>query len=74
MHRFKKFILSVCSMLLCCSLMAQNVAADSVDTRAMSAHGKIYVVMAIVITILAGLLLYVVRLDRKLARLEKEGI
>jgi len=36
------------------------------------ANGKIYVVVAVLIIILLGLILYVVRLDRKITRLEKE--
>jgi CcmD family protein len=36
------------------------------------ADGKIYVVIAVLIVILLGLILYVVRLDRKISRLEKE--
>jgi hypothetical protein len=38
---------------------------------ALRADGKIYVVIAVVVTILTGLILYVVRLDRKITRLEK---
>ena len=34
--------------------------------------GKIYVVVTVLVVILAGLLLYVIRLDRKISRLEKE--
>jgi hypothetical protein len=37
----------------------------------MRSNGKIYVVIAVILTILAGLILYVVRLDRKISRLEK---
>ena len=36
------------------------------------ANGKIYVVVAVVVVILLGLILYLVRLDRKITRLEKE--
>jgi hypothetical protein len=36
------------------------------------ADGKIYVVIAVLIVILLGLILYVTRLDRKISRLEKE--
>jgi CcmD family protein len=36
------------------------------------ADGKIYVVIAVLIVILTGLILYVTRLDRKISRLEKE--
>jgi hypothetical protein len=42
--------------------MAENFRAD----------GKIYVVVAVLVTILLGLLLYVIRLDRKILRFEKE--
>ena len=36
------------------------------------ASGKIYVVVAVVTIIVAGLLAYLISLDRKLSRLEKE--
>jgi hypothetical protein len=35
--------------------------------------GKIYVVVAVVLTILAGILFYLVRLDRKITKLEKSN-
>jgi len=38
----------------------------------MRSEGRIYVVIAVMLTILGGLLLYLVRLDRKISRLEKE--
>jgi hypothetical protein len=38
----------------------------------MRSNGKIYVVVGVVLIILAGLLLYMVRLDRKITRLEKD--
>jgi predicted membrane channel-forming protein YqfA (hemolysin III family) len=38
----------------------------------MRSNGKIYVVVAVMLTILIGLVLYVVRLDRKITRLEKQ--
>jgi hypothetical protein len=40
---------------------------------AMRSNGKIYIVVAVLATILAGLFLYVIRLDRKIGRLEKEA-
>ena len=41
------------------------------DEGMMRSEGKIYVVLAIVLTILTGLFLYLVRLDRKISKLEK---
>ncbi len=36
------------------------------------AQGKIYVVIAVVSTVLLGLIVYAVNIDRRLAKLEKE--
>lgn len=38
----------------------------------MRSNGKIYVVVAVVVTILLGLIMYLVNLDKKITRLEKE--
>jgi CcmD family protein len=35
------------------------------------ADGKIYVVIAVLVTIFIGIIAYVIRLDRKISRLEK---
>lgn len=54
--------------------MAQEAANTPVEMAdAMRQNGKIYVVIAVILTILAGLIAYVVRIDRKLTRLEKES-
>jgi len=37
----------------------------------MRANGKIYVVIAVLVTIFLGFIAYVIRLDRKIGRLEK---
>jgi CcmD family protein len=38
----------------------------------MRSNGKIYVVVAVLVTIFIGIILYLIRLDRKLTKLEKE--
>jgi hypothetical protein len=48
---------------------AQETVKQSTDF--MRSSGRIYVVIAVILTILAGLILYIVRLDRKLSKLEK---
>ena len=54
--------------------MAQDFSngekAEMADS--MRSNGKIYVVVAVVLVILAGLIFYLVGLDRKISRLEKE--
>lgn len=39
----------------------------------MRSDGRIYVVIAVILTILAGIVLYVTRLDRRVTKLEKEN-
>lgn len=39
---------------------------------AFRAEGKIYIVVAVILLIFAGLVVYMVRIDRKVKRLEKE--
>ena len=39
----------------------------------MRSSGKIYVVVAVVVTILIGLFVYLIGIDRKLTKLEKEN-
>ncbi len=51
-------------------LHAQGEPATMADT--MRSNGRIYVVVAVVLTILTGLILYLVRLDRKISRFEKD--
>jgi len=46
-------------------------AQDVKMADVMKENGKIYVVIAVMLTLLAGLVLYLVRLDRKISKLEK---
>ena len=46
-------------------------AQDKKWTELMNSTGKVFVVIAVMLTILAGLVLYLVRLDRKISKLEK---
>jgi hypothetical protein len=72
MHKLPKLLLLVVASFTTILVIAQT-SADKNDTQGfMRSNGKIYVVAAIVITILVGLIIYVMRLDRKISRLEKE--
>lgn len=73
MFNYKKISFIAFAFLITLSSIAQtaNVTDTSNEGGFMRSEGKIYVVMVVVITILAGLILYVSRLDRKLNKLEK---
>ena len=47
----------------------ENAASESV----MRSNGKIYVVVAICVTILIGLFLYIASIDKKIGKIEKEN-
>lgn len=49
---------------------AESTKVEMADT--MRKEGKIYVVVAVVVAILGGLLIYAALIDRKVARLEKK--
>ena len=51
---------------------AQTPEAAPAMADSLRASGKIYVVVAVVAVIVAGLLAYLISLDRKVSRLEKE--
>lgn len=59
------------SILLSPSAMAQPAEAEMADL--MHSNGKIYVVVAVLATILAGLILYLISLDRRITKMERES-
>lgn len=68
----KRFSLTVMAILFSIISFAQEkTEVDMADT--MRSNGKIYVVVAVCLIILIGLFLYVMNIDRKLKKLEKES-
>jgi hypothetical protein len=52
------------------SFAQENDHVEMADT--MRSNGKIYVVAAVIITIFLGIIIYLIRLDRKVSKLEKD--
>ncbi len=67
MKRLSILVVALVSSLIA---VAQQQDVDMADT--MRSNGKIYIVVAVCLTILIGLFLYVVSIDRKITKLEKE--
>jgi hypothetical protein len=63
-----KFFRLLCLLILPMSTLAQPV--EMADT--MRSEGKIYVVVAILLLIFAGLITYLILLDRKITKIEKK--
>lgn len=69
-----KKIVSRCSFLVVAFLIslstfAQDKSVEMADT--MRSNGKIYIVVAVCLTILIGLFLYMMRIDMKMSKIEK---
>lgn len=69
----KKWIFMLLSNVITFSVMAQQGGNEAIEMAdGMRASGKIYVVVLVVTVILTGLILYLIRLDKKVGKLEKE--
>jgi CcmD family protein len=68
----RAFALLLPLLLLAGTAFAQATADQPEMADALRASGKIYVVVLVIVIIISGLLLYLVRLDRKVSRLERE--
>ena len=62
------------SILFMILFLMSNIAfaQDAVPADGMRSNGKIYVVMAVCITILTGLIIYLISIDRKISKIEKQ--
>lgn len=60
------------STLLFILLSAGYASAETEMADTMRSNGKIYVVVVVLATIFAGIFAYLVYLDRKISKLEKE--
>ncbi len=55
------------------NLMAQQPVADGIEMAdRLRADGKIWVVVAVIAAVFAGIVVYLIRLDQQIGKLEKE--
>ncbi len=69
MKHLKKIFSLLAVLLVSIIGFAQDKKVEMADL--MRSNGRIYVVVAVVVTILLGLILYLWRLDRKISKLEQ---
>ncbi|HEX8328464.1 MAG TPA: CcmD family protein [Hymenobacter sp.] len=70
--RFAALLLLLTTCLLSAPRAFAQAATEPEMADNLRANGKIYVVVAVVVVIVAGLLAYLIMLDRKVSRLEQE--
>jgi CcmD family protein len=71
MSMIRKMAVTCWALLLSTVLMAQEKEGISMADE-MRGNGKIYVVVAVLLVIFAGIVVYLIRLDRKMSKLEKD--
>lgn len=74
MHKLRYVVSVLLVMLMTIYVQAQETVSKSGFGETMRSSGRIYVVIAVMLTILAGLVLYLVRLDRKISKIEKGNL
>jgi hypothetical protein len=70
LDKMNRFSLFVIFLLTSMQTFAQDQAPEMAD--AFRSSGKIYVVVCVAAIVLAGLIIYLTMIDRKVSRLEKE--
>ena len=70
--RTLKNLLFTCFTLLFSSLLIAQDASGVEMADGMMASGKIYVVVAVLTLIFLGIIIYLILLDRKISKLERE--
>ncbi len=69
----KKVLLFILTSLMHSVAFSQGSASQGIEMAdALRASGKIYVVVFVLVVIVAGLFIYLITIDRKLNRFEKE--
>jgi hypothetical protein len=68
----KRTLLSFLSIFFCVVLFAQDSSTVPMADE-LRKNGKIYVVVAVILTIFIGIILYLIRLDRKISKLENNN-
>jgi multisubunit Na+/H+ antiporter MnhB subunit len=68
----KKILTGSILTVIAMAVQAQDTAQKKTEMAdLMRSNGRIYVVIAVMLTILTGLVLYLTRLDRKITKMEK---
>jgi CcmD family protein len=72
MNKLKRIAAIILMAMITVMAKAQELDPNADNNSIMKSNGKIYVVMLVVIVIVLGLFLYLINLDRKISKLEKE--
>ncbi len=66
-----KVLLTLFTIFITVAVKAEQTAEKVQMADGLRSNGKIYVVVAVLLTVLVGLFIYVIRLDKKISKIEK---
>lgn len=72
MNQIKRIAIALLLGFMHLAAFAQNASTSEASNDLMRSNGKIFLVMTIVVVLIAGLLLYLISIDRKISKLEKK--
>ena len=70
----QRLLVTVILTVINLALFAQENTNGTTLNDTMRSHNKIYVVMAVCVTILIGMILYLIRIDMKIGKQEKGSL
>ncbi len=73
MKKIGLILMSMLLLVISIPAVAQADSGMSAFGETMRSNGRIYVVVAVILTILFGIILYLIRLERKIKKLEKNS-
>lgn len=68
----KKLFSLITLLLISATMFAQDTTSEIEMADKLYADGRIYVVVAVLATIFAGIIVYLINLDSKISKLEKQ--
>lgn len=72
MNQIKRIVFALLLGFMHMVAFAQEASTSEASNDLMRSNGKIFLVMTIVVVLIAGLLLYLISIDRKISKLEKK--
>ena len=73
MSKLKRIALAFALCIMQTIVFAQTDSTANGSTDFMRSNGKIYVVVAVVVVIVLGIFIYLMNLDKKISKLEKNS-
>ncbi len=73
MNKLKISLITLFMFILSQAVYAQDIADSNENATILHQNGQIYLVVLVLVTIFAGIIFYLIRLEKKINKLEKKA-